>query len=220
MPMKPLICLNCNKEFLTFRSKSGWCQVCYPKCKKAEWYQRNKERLDEKNHNWRINNPERTKEIQKVIRKRHYIAHRKEMIAYHAKRNAINLKINPMAKLRHAVRRNMHGHFKNKGIVKSKHTIDYIGCTWDQLWKHFEKQFEPDMTWDNYGEVWNIEHICPCAQAQTEDEIFKLQHFSNLKPLYIELNLQKNSNYTPEAEQLCRTLLGREWRVRKLVSRL
>jgi hypothetical protein len=116
-------------------------------------------------------------------------------------------------------RRNLHSHFYTKNVVKNKKTVEYLGCTWLELWDHFEKQFDSIMTWDNYGKVWNVEHICPCDQASNAEELYKLQHFTNLQPMNVKDNLRKSSNYTLEAEQSCRTLLGREWRVSKSGSR-
>jgi hypothetical protein len=45
------------------------------------------------------------------------------------------------------------------------------------------------MIWDNYGLYngteygWDIDHIIPSSSAITEEELLKLNHFSNLQPL-------------------------------------
>jgi hypothetical protein len=46
------------------------------------------------------------------------------------------------------------------------------------------------MTWDNYG-VWVIDHIVPLATANTENEVIKLSHYSNLQPLWETENRDK-----------------------------
>lgn len=55
---------------------------------------------------------------------------------------------------------------------------------------YIESKFESWMTWENYGKYngtinygWDIDHILPLSIAQTEEEIFKLNHFTNLRPL-------------------------------------
>jgi hypothetical protein len=48
------------------------------------------------------------------------------------------------------------------------------------------------MSWDNYGE-WHIDHIKPLALAHTEEETYKLCHYTNLQPLWAIENLQKGS---------------------------
>lgn len=51
------------------------------------------------------------------------------------------------------------------------------------------------MTWENHGKYngelnygWDIDHKIPLSSAKTEDEIYKLNHFSNLQPLCSKIN--------------------------------
>jgi len=43
----------------------------------------------------------------------------------------------------------------------------------------------------NFG--WDIDHITPVSSAKTEEDIIKLNHFTNLKPLcsYINRDIKK-----------------------------
>jgi hypothetical protein len=50
------------------------------------------------------------------------------------------------------------------------------------------------MTLENHGQgigKWNIDHIIPISSAQTEEEIYKLNHYTNLQPLWWEENMAK-----------------------------
>ena len=47
------------------------------------------------------------------------------------------------------------------------------------------------MNWDNHGE-WHIDHIIPLSSANTEEELIKLCHYTNLQPLWAEDNLSKS----------------------------
>jgi hypothetical protein len=51
------------------------------------------------------------------------------------------------------------------------------------------------MNFENYGKYngelnygWDIDHIIPSSSAISEEEIIKLNHFSNLQPLCSKIN--------------------------------
>ena len=57
------------------------------------------------------------------------------------------------------------------------------------------------MSWDNYGKYgWHIDHITPISLAQTEDEIYKLSHYTNLQPLWWRENILKSNKLPHEME--------------------
>jgi len=66
-----------------------------------------------------------------------------------------------------------------------------LGCSFDVLKNHLEQKFYGPITWDNYGTLWCIDHIIPLAIAKNQEEIEKLNHYTNLQPLLIEDNLKK-----------------------------
>jgi hypothetical protein len=57
---------------------------------------------------------------------------------------------------------------------------------------HIERQFVKGMTWENRGE-WHIDHIIPLATAQNENDVVKLNHHTNLRPMWAKDNLRKSS---------------------------
>ena len=54
------------------------------------------------------------------------------------------------------------------------------------------------MNWDNYGSFWSIDHIIPISSAKTEEDVLKLNHFSNLRPLCSYKNRHIKSNKIDE----------------------
>ena len=82
--------------------------------------------------------------------------------------------------------------FKNKGYKKNSKTQEMLGVDWEVCKAHIERQFTKDMTWDNQGE-WHIDHIIPLSSANTEEELKKLCHYSNLQPLWAVDNLIKSA---------------------------
>jgi len=58
------------------------------------------------------------------------------------------------------------------------------------------------MNWDNYGLYngtenygWDIDHITPLKTTKVEDEVIKLNHYSNLQPLcsYHNRNIKRDN---------------------------
>jgi hypothetical protein len=85
---------------------------------------------------------------------------------------------------------------KTKDIKKKTKTFEIIGCTPDELRLHLEKKFKEGMTWDNYGFYgWHIDHIIPLSFGKTEEEIYKLSHYTNLQPLWCNENWEKTKKY-------------------------
>lgn len=79
------------------------------------------------------------------------------------------------------------------GLLKSAKTLELLGCTIEFLREHLEKQFVPGMTWENYGPVWHVDHILPCAEfhLQHSEEQEICFHWTNLQPLFAAENLSK-----------------------------
>ena len=59
---------------------------------------------------------------------------------------------------------------------------------------HLSNMFLDGMSFDNYGE-WHIDHIVPLVTAKTEEEVIKLNHYTNLQPLWAKDNLSKGGKY-------------------------
>ena len=78
---------------------------------------------------------------------------------------------------------------------KSKHSIEYLGCTIQHFKEHIEKQFVEGMTWDNYGE-WHIDHIIPLKyENPTMEETIERLHWENTQPLWATDNKSKGNRY-------------------------
>lgn len=86
-----------------------------------------------------------------------------------------------------------------KGKVKHKSTMEFIGCTSEELRSHIESQFKPDMTFENYGKFgWVIDHVIPCAQFDLSrvDHQKLCFHYTNLQPLWSIDNMKKGKKCT------------------------
>ena len=92
----------------------------------------------------------------------------------------------------------------NRLIINRKSKNYYnklLGCDVDFLKKWFEYNFKLDehknLTWDNYGEKWHMDHVKPCSSFDLENEKQQIIcfHWSNIAPLLKEENLSKGNTY-------------------------
>jgi len=78
---------------------------------------------------------------------------------------------------------------------KTTKIYQVIGCTQQELLQHLEKQFLKGMSWEN-RKLWHIDHIIPMDSAKTLEDNYKLNHFTNLRPMWAKDNLSKKNNAT------------------------
>lgn len=99
---------------------------------------------------------------------------------------------NPLAKLKARCRQRIGAIIRSERIIKTRSTVDTIGCTWEFLKSYLEARFPPGMTWLN-TDLWEIDHHLPLASATTKGQILKLCHYSNLVPLWKPDNRAKRA---------------------------
>lgn len=151
--------------------------------KKKEWYVLNKEHVSNKCREYRSNNKEMILNMKKGWQNKKYVE-------------------DEVYRVMCVVRANIRNGLKNKGWSKQNSTHQLLDCTYEELLLHLGPKPTPDA---------HVDHICPCSQATTEEELLKLQHYTNLRWLPAEENLSKSDSWTPEGEVLCKQLLGRDW---------
>ncbi len=88
-----------------------------------------------------------------------------------------------------------------KGNTKTCRTEQYVGCTYKELLDHLESQFEEGMTWENQGE-WHIDHFKAQSRFDPtiEEEAFKCWHYTNLQPMWAEINIKHSDKKKPGDE--------------------
>jgi hypothetical protein len=171
---------------------------------------------------WKAANPERVKAAEANYRERNRPIinerarawsqkQRDEGSEYSKKQVKLNqeyirnrLATDPGFKWAARMRSNTHKRLAQHNSQKLLGSLEIYGCTIPELRSHLESQFQPGMTWDNYGlHGWHIDHIIPCASFDlTDPEQQKACfHYTNLQPLWAEENLKKRGQacgLTPE----------------------
>lgn len=103
-------------------------------------------------------------------------------------------KTDPVFKFNVNIRARIKKYYNKKGFQKSKRTEEILGCDWEMLNTHLRLTFK-----ENYGNELqkednvHIDHIIPLSNATTEEELIKLNHYSNLQLLKAEDNIAKSN---------------------------
>lgn len=104
-------------------------------------------------------------------------------------RNDIEYKIknNLRSRLYHAI----------KGTVKFSSSLELLGCSIEELKEYIKYKFLPEMSWENHGEIWELDHIIGCANFNLTilEEQQKCFHYTNLQPLFKTTEIAKSFGY-------------------------
>lgn len=186
------------------------CKECERK-RSAEYYEKNSESIKQKSAKYYEDNKEAKLEYQKEYAAKNaesiaeykrsdkvketakiYRAnHKEEEYARNAKYKREQMQNNPVFRFKENTRTLIRNSMTKKYGTKRGKTIEILGCTLDDFNKYIESQFDSNMTWENYGSYWEIDHIKPLALAKTIEEVITLNHFTNLQPLEKKANREK-----------------------------
>lgn len=163
-------------------NKCGHRSYCFP-CNRIKTNECTFKRRDKR----KIEN-EKNREVNSKYSREYNKKHRKRLNEGYKNR----LKNDPQFKIAHNTRVRINKALKNDHKNSSSKVL--LGCEMDFYKEYLEKQFKPDMNWDNYGSLWDIDHIRPCAtfDLSLEEEQKKCFHYTNTQPLYKKENQTKN----------------------------
>lgn len=162
-----------------------------------QYYKEHSQEYKDRKKEWRAEHPEREKETRAKYNKEN----KEKLNEYHrkwkeTKRNTdVNYRL--QSNLSRRIRYELNTLLQGK---KAKRTTEYIGCTIDDLKLHLEKKFVSDMTWENYGSAWHIDHILPCSSWNFQDsfECACCWNYRNLQPMFASENQSKNDRFNKD----------------------
>jgi hypothetical protein len=202
-------CKKCKqeKELINFGKDKKQCDGLNRVCKQCRqtFSKEHSKTLYEYNKVWKENNVEKRKEYMKEYNKEQYqknvekLRNRRKEYYYNNKEKTLltnntyrnkRKQSDPLFKLSTNLRTMIGGAIKKNGYKKLTKTELILGCSFENFKLHLESQFQNWMSWDNYGLYngqlnygWDIDHIVPLSSALNENDILKLNHYSNLRPL-------------------------------------
>lgn len=116
------------------------------------------------------------------------VAANKARMEYHKKA----MKESPEYAIRHRVSALIKQAIKARNFSKDSKTAEILGCSNDEFRAHIERQFTDGMSWEN-RDKWHLDHIIPVSSGATKQDIYALNHYTNLRPMWASDNLRKSN---------------------------
>lgn len=174
-PDKTCRVCNITKSATMFRKREFTCKEC-SKQNLYKWRENNKERFLQICKNYR--DKDEKKELRRNYLRKKYnneIEFRLELLYRHRIRLCVKNKYLP----------------KNTSLKYEK----ILGCSWKIFIKWLEFNMTPEMSLDNYGSYWHIDHVYPCSlfDFSIESNRTKCFNWTNLTPLKGIDNIKKSN---------------------------
>lgn len=165
------------------------CHVCYNRIWRGHHYWRDRAITEswQKQNQAHINLKQRERRATLEGHRKHILENTENCKKRRKESPAFKL----LCSLRHRLWSALSGH----GLRKHVSTIELLGASVREVKIHLENKFQPEMSWENYGTYWHIDHITPCAAFNLEDPEQQRVcfHYTNLQPLTREENLRKGA---------------------------
>lgn len=127
------------------------------------------------------------KPIDKKYRQENKATIRRKDLEYRKKR----MEIDDLYKAKTIAREVIRKAISRGGYKKNSRTEQILGCDYETFKSHIESKFTEGMNWQNRGE-WHVDHVVPISFAASEEQLLKLNHYTNLQPLWEAQNLEKS----------------------------
>ena len=157
--------------------------IDYVKNRKRKKYEENKNEILEKQKEYYKNNRDKILQRDSDYRKNNKDKVANQKRVYHQRK-----KNHPIYKYSRLLRGNIWKSYKRNGFKKSNKTEKILGCSLVWFFEEWlNNEYNPPKK--------HIDHIVPVSLATTKEEVFLLNHFSNLQVLTANDNLSKNNKY-------------------------
>ena len=167
----------------------GYKNICKNCCKTYDktHYIENRERRLTNQKKYNDENSETLKEYQVEYRKNN----REKLNKY----QKVKRETEPNYKLACNLRNRTSNAFKSQNVTKRNKTFDLLGCSIPFFKSWIEFQLYGDMTMENYGKIWQIDHTVAVSSFNLldETEMKKCFNWRNLRPMYSKDNMSKGN---------------------------
>lgn len=95
--------------------------------------------------------------------------------------------------LKKTVRSRVANALRRRYVIKEVKTIELLGINWEGYVEYLQTKLSDGMTFENFGNVWHIDHIKPLNtfDLRNLDEAKMAFHWSNTRPMFAHENLSR-----------------------------
>jgi hypothetical protein len=206
------ICNKCKieKELTQFNKRksnkdglNNFCKKCYNENNVKyvkKWNLNNKEKRNHYQIGYNIKNKEK---ISKYTKK-YNLLHKEYLNEIRRNKYKERRENDMLFRISEQSRSLIRGSLKRCNYTKKSRTYEILGCSYEEFKLYLESKFEDWMTWNNYGKYngefkygWDIDHIEPLFPEgieRIEEDIIRLNHYTNLRPLCSKINRDVKRN--------------------------
>jgi len=154
------------------------------RCGKCSYAKRDKENRRQQHKNWYENNG--GKEFVKNYN--HEYKSRRSELDKERRKTDVNYHIT--MNVRHRI-----WEILKKHGMRGDHKIEYLGIDIQTYKDWLEYQFDDEMSWNNYGTYWHIDHVRPCSSftftSMKDSSVLECFNWKNTRPMVAKDNLAK-----------------------------
>lgn len=159
------------------------CQACFAEIDRQR-YARIRDRKLDNSRDWYAKNQDRKAETRRAWLSANRSRRREWVRQYLQERRDTD----PIFRLNDAVKVHVR---RNGGLGRPWPQI--VGYDLPTLCAHLEGQFAPEMSWENYGTYWEVDHRRPKSSFDLPREITECWSLENLRPLPASENRRKGT---------------------------
>jgi len=167
------------------------------------WRENNKERLALYNKKWKEENKEKLEEYRLANREKFLMAskewqknNRERANKSHIKYVRNRIKRDSLFKFKQITRSLINKSFNraNGKFIKNRKSEEILGCSLDCFKEYILSKCPEGTKLEDFHQFgYHIDHIIPISLANSEQEVMKLCHYTNLQPLWWSDNISKSN---------------------------
>ena len=189
--MVEIICKVCNVKIQVANKRFKMCKECKKEqgLKRCRDYKKNnKDTVSLYNKTYKSDNKDYISEYNK----KYNVENREKIQKRQTEQHLIRRKTDPAYKMSVVLRNRFRKFYTG---INSKSMSNLVGCSYKNYLKWIEFNFTSEMSWDNHGSIWHIDHVllCHLFDHSNENDIKTCFNWKNTRPLLAKINLARKN---------------------------